>query len=90
MKEIVLGYYVACSIVTFGIYAVDKRSAQRGGRRISERALNGWALVGGFAGAITGQLMLRHKTRHPGMIVVAWLALALHAGAWAWRLSAST
>ena len=90
MTGLVIGYYVACSIVTLGIYAVDKRAAGRGDHRVSERALHGWALVGGFAGAIAGQQILRHKSRKPGLVLVAWLACALHAGAWAWWLSAST
>ena len=86
----VIGYYAACSIVTFAIYAVDKRAARRGDHRVSERALHGWALVGGFVGAIAGQHILRHKSRKPGLIFVAWLALVLHAGAWAGWVSAST
>ena len=87
MTVAILGYYAVCSIVTFVMYAVDKRAAQRSDARISERALNVWALIGGFAGAIAGQQMWRHKTRKAGMVFVAWLALILHGAAWAWWLS---
>ena len=87
MTLTILGYYAACSIITFVMYAVDKRAAQRSDARISERALNIWALIGGFAGAIAGQQVWRHKTRKAGMIFVAWLALILHAATWTWRLS---
>jgi uncharacterized membrane protein YsdA (DUF1294 family) len=75
-------YYAFMTTATFLAYAIDKRAAQRASRRISERSLSLWAWCGGFAGAIAGQLLLRHKTRHPSVIALAWLALLAHAAAW--------
>ncbi len=65
----VLGFWLlfanAVSVVAF---LVDKRRAQAGDskRRIPEALLLGLAAVGGSAGAIAAQQILRHKTRkHP-------------------------
>lgn len=78
-------YYGAVSVITLAVYAWDKRASQRPGvQRVRERTLHLWALAGGFAGALLGQVWLRHKTRHPSFLVVTVLALAAHAGAWAW------
>ncbi|MBS0664074.1 MAG: DUF1294 domain-containing protein [Verrucomicrobia bacterium] len=86
---VVLAYYGGLSLVTFGLYVADKAAARRQGARIAERTLQGWTWAGGFAGAIAGQALLRHKTRHPGIVLGAWFALLLHLGAWAWWLSAA-
>lgn len=83
----VLAAYAVVSLITFVIYAADQRAAQRGTRRVRERTLQWWTWAGGFAGALVAQGLLRHKSQHPGMVVGAWLALVLHAGAWVWWLS---
>jgi uncharacterized membrane protein YsdA (DUF1294 family) len=41
----------------------DKRLAETGAWRISERTLLGLALIGGSLGAISAQQIFRHKTR---------------------------
>jgi uncharacterized membrane protein YsdA (DUF1294 family) len=89
MAAAVAGAYAAVTLITFGLYAADKRAARRGTRRVAERTLQFWTLAGGFAGAFAGQWMLRHKTRHPAMILGAWLALILHAAAWGGWLSSA-
>ena len=86
---VVAGAYAAATVITFGLYAADKCVAQAGTRRVAERTLHLWALAGGFVGALAGQWILRHKTRHPAMILGAWLALILHAAAWGWWLSSA-
>ncbi len=83
--EAVAIFYGALSVLTLVAYAWDKRASKRAGaRRVRERTLHLWALAGGFFGALIGQFWLRHKTRHPSLIVVTVLAFAAHLGGWAW------
>ena len=85
--ELLLGYYGSLTLATFVLYAVDKRAARAGEMRVRERTLHLLALLGGFAGAIAGQWLLRHKRRHATFVLGAWLALILHAAAWGWWLA---
>ena len=83
----VIIYYGGATLVTFALYAWDKRAARRrGAPRVRERTLHTWALLGGFAGALAGQLLRRHKSRRLGFGLAAWFALAVHATAWIWWL----
>ena len=74
---ILLGYLVA-SAITFAVYALDKRAAVQGARRVSERTLHWLALVGGWPGALLAQRLLRHKTRKPFFRTMLWLTIGLH------------
>lgn len=68
----------------FVMMGLDKRRARRGGRRISERTLFVFALLGGAIGGTAGMFVFRHKTRHRsfrlGFPPLAAAQLAL----WAW------
>jgi len=59
----VVAALVALNGVTVLAYALDKRAARRGTRRVSERTLLTLGLAGGWPGAILAQRRLRHKTR---------------------------
>jgi len=80
-------YYAMMSLVTFALYARDKHAARCGAHRVRERTLQAWTMLGGFAGALAGQLLLRHKSRRAAFVVAAWFALAMHAAAWTWWLA---
>jgi len=54
--------YVGASLLTFLVYAADKRAAQRYGQRVSENSLLFLGFIGGWPGAIIAQQTLRHKT----------------------------
>jgi len=41
----------------------DKRRAVHGGRRVAERTLHILELLGGWPGALFGQVLFRHKRR---------------------------
>jgi uncharacterized membrane protein YsdA (DUF1294 family) len=55
--------YVVASATAFLAYAIDKRAARRGGRRIAERKLQLLALLCGWPGAWLAQQLLRHKAQ---------------------------
>lgn len=55
-------YLLAVNLVTFAAFGLDKRRAERGAWRISERRLLGLTAAGGGAGAMAAQRLFRHKT----------------------------
>src|SRR5207302_1450731 len=63
LMRIVIGCYAVVSLITFIAYAVDKRSAVRQRRRISEGTLHLLELLGGWPGALLAQTIVRHKRR---------------------------
>lgn len=56
-------WFLALSVLSFVLMALDKRAAQNGGWRFAERTLLLWAFLGGGVGAKLAQNRLRHKTR---------------------------
>ncbi|TGC08909.1 DUF1294 domain-containing protein [Methanolobus halotolerans] len=58
-------YLLLVNILTFSLMGMDKRKAKRNERRIPEKTLFMWAVVGGTIGSIIGMYFFRHKTRHP-------------------------
>lgn len=70
-------WLIALSVVTLGIYGLDKALSKTGSIRVPENLLNVLALLGGFAGGWLGMALFHHKSnlgKHP--IIWLWLALA--------------
>ena len=63
MIRIAVAYLIVVNLGAYFTYWLDKRRARSGGRRISERELVAWPLVGGWAGALLAMRRLRHKTQ---------------------------
>ena len=63
MLRFLLVYLALVNLLTYGVYWLDKRRARTGGRRISERELLVWALIGGTPAAWYAMRRFRHKTR---------------------------
>ena len=58
-------YLLAVNLVAFFLMWRDKRLAKKeNARRIPEKTLFLWALLGGSVGAIAGMYRFRHKTKH--------------------------
>ena len=83
--ELVVVGYALASIVTFAVYGFDKRRAVHGGRRVPERSLHTLELLGGWPGALLGQVFFRHKLRKLTYMLVFLGIVALHVAFWiAW------
>lgn len=63
MKYLLI-YIILINLVTFVVYADDKRRAKRHSWRTSEATLVTLAAIGGSVGALLAMLVFRHKTRH--------------------------
>ena len=69
MFKLFLAYFILINIITFIVYADDKRRARRGLWRTSESTLVLLAVAGGSVGAMLAMLLLRHKTRHTRFVI---------------------
>ncbi|HEY4554604.1 MAG TPA: DUF1294 domain-containing protein, partial [Bacillaceae bacterium] len=65
MAKWLLGiYFLAVNGIGWSMMRKDKRLAQKGKRRISEKNLWGMALAGGAPGMTAAMRLYRHKTKH--------------------------
>jgi uncharacterized membrane protein YsdA (DUF1294 family) len=76
--------YFSASLVSFALYAKDKKAAKKGAWRVQENTLHLSALVGGWPGAILGQQLLRHKTQKTSFRLVFAISLLLNISLLAW------
>ncbi len=67
--------YLAASAICFVVYAADKSAARAGRWRVSERALLGLGLIGGWPGALVAQQVVRHKSRKSSFQIAFWLTV---------------
>lgn len=68
-------WLIASGLVTFVLYAVDKKRAKKNQWRIKEATLLGASMIGGFIGGLAGMYLCRHKTKHWYFVAVNFLAL---------------
>lgn len=70
--------YLALGVVSIGIYWADKAAAEAGRWRIPELRLLSIDLVGGIAGGLVAQALLRHKTRKASFAGTTWIIVLIH------------
>lgn len=75
---ILINMMLVGSVISLLLYWRDKRAAEKGKRRISEKTLHVVALLGGWPGALIGRSMMRHKTIKLRFRVVMWLTIVGH------------
>lgn len=71
----VAGLYLGASVLCFVVYAADKAAASANRWRVSEDALLGLGLIGGWPGAIVAQQFLRHKSNKTSFRARFWVTV---------------
>lgn len=81
LSHVLYNFLFVINVITFGLYAIDKRNACYGFWRIPEAVLLGLSVLGGAYGAVTGMILFRHKTRHKAFLItvplffVIWMSI---------------
>ncbi|MFS1489052.1 DUF1294 domain-containing protein [Vibrio splendidus] len=86
-SKVVLIWYLVTGLVTFFVYAKDKRAAINGSWRVPEKTLHILSVVGGWLGALIAQDKLRHKTQKQPFRAIYWLTVAMNVAAFVWTLT---
>jgi len=87
VPALVLWVYLAVSLITYLVYAFDKRAAKDGAWRTKEGTLHWLSLLGGWPGALVAQHTLRHKSKKKSFRLVFWLTVPLNLAAFIWMLA---
>ncbi len=85
----ILALYMAASLLTFIMYALDKSAAKSGEWRTQESTLHLLSLAGGWPGALIAQQKLRHKSKKQSFRSVFWVTVLLNCGAFAWLFTSN-
>ena len=83
----VIGFVVwtlVASLVTAALYMWDKRAAVKDHRRLPEKTLLGWALLGGWPGGLITGRSIRHKTQKTSYRIQFFVCAIIHVAASAW------
>ncbi len=84
LPAIFLIIYLAVSLFTFVLYAVDKSAARKGKWRTPEMTLHLFSIAGGWPGAMLAQQILRHKTHKQPFRILFWITVALNISTFLW------
>ena len=88
-SKAVLVWYLVIGLVTFFVYAKDKRAAINGNWRVPEKTLHILSVTGGWLGALIAQDKLRHKTQKQPFRAIYWLTVAINVAVFVWTLTPS-
>lgn len=88
-SKAVLVWYLVVGVVTFFVYAKDKRAAINGNWRVPEKTLHILSVAGGWLGALIAQDKLRHKTQKQPFRSIYWLTVAMNVAVFVWTLTPS-
>lgn len=83
-------YYLLCSVLTFVVYALDKRASIQGQWRTPEFRLQLFALLGGWPGALLAQQFLRHKSSKTSFLWLFGLMVLLNFATFFWLMLADS
>jgi uncharacterized membrane protein YsdA (DUF1294 family)/cold shock CspA family protein len=85
----ILAGYMALSLITFIMYAVDKSAAKNGTWRTRESTLHLLSAAGGWPGALAAQQKLRHKSKKKSFRTIFWITVIVNCGAFVWLLTST-
>ncbi|OBT29002.1 DUF1294 domain-containing protein [Vibrio splendidus] len=88
-SKALLVWYLVIGVVTFFVYAKDKRAAINGNWRVPEKTLHILSVAGGWLGALIAQEKLRHKTQKQPFRAIYWLTVVINVVAFLWTLTPS-
>ena len=86
-SKALLAWYFVIGVVTFFVYAKDKRAAINGNWRVPEKTLHIFSVAGGWLGALIAQDKLRHKTQKQPFRAIYWATVVINVAAFAWTLT---
>ncbi|NOI33113.1 DUF1294 domain-containing protein [Vibrio cyclitrophicus] len=86
-SKALLAWYLVIGVVTFFVYAKDKRAAINGNWRVPEKTLHILSVAGGWLGALIAQDKLRHKTQKQPFRAIYWLTVSMNVAAFVWTLT---
>jgi uncharacterized membrane protein YsdA (DUF1294 family) len=69
--------FLVVNIIAFVLIGYDKKLAQNNKRRIPEKILLLFVLIGGTIGSGLGMLFFRHKTSKTSYLLKFWLIVVL-------------
>lgn len=79
MHKLLVIYFIVINIMAFIIFAFDKLMATQNRRRVSEKKLHFFSMLGGFVGSSLSMMLFRHKTVKSSFlnkhitIIVLWI-----------------
>lgn len=79
-------YLLMINIAAFTVWCADKYFAKTNRRRVPEKILFLWALLGGSLGSLCAMQLVRHKTKHWYFRIGIPLILFLQAAILVWIL----
>ncbi|MEZ8204876.1 DUF1294 domain-containing protein [Vibrio splendidus] len=88
-SKVLFMWYLVVGLMTFFVYAKDKRAAINGNWRVPEKTLHIFSVAGGWLGALIAQDKLRHKTQKQPFRAIYWLTLVINVAAFLWTLTPS-
>lgn len=71
-------YLIIMNIAGFIAMGADKSKARKGARRIPEKTLFLYSIIGGSLGSWAGMYLFRHKTKHWYFVIFMPLILIAH------------
>jgi uncharacterized membrane protein YsdA (DUF1294 family) len=83
---IFLAYLLVINLITVVIFAFDKSRSRGDGRRISEKTLLLFALIGGTPAALYAMNLFRHKTQKYSFQIPLYLIMLAQIGLIVWIL----